>query len=370
MPSPKKIVMSGFKTIINYVESNQKTFNKRAFNEVDALVFSWISYFHISKDIYKKRIFKTTQIKELYNAKYIDKMIYDVSDIPGTKKLLPLLAASPRFRDIEILYYDENTSRMNEKQFSAMTFRFDKDKYFVAFRGTDHSFVGWKEDLNMSFLKCIPSQIAAKKYLETVMKKIRGTYFVGGHSKGGNLAVYATSFIDDKYKNRIKKIYNFDGPSLNRKLIDDERYKSNKKKILKFVPQSCVVGMCFEKTLNYKIVNSNAFGILQHNPFTWEIVNNKLKVLTNTTFDSKMFKNGINALVDNLSDEELKLFSNSIYDIIAATNVKTVDEFIKELAKNIPIVFKKITGFDEKQKALMKKVAETYIKEAVFGKMK
>ena len=357
--------MNQFKNILDYAENNIAPINTISLNDVDALIFSWVSYFHLNEKVYKKNTFGSIPIKEIYNAKYFDSMLFDVCDIPSSKKLLSFLAASPRFRDVEIVYYEEMTNKNREKQFSAMTFRISKETYFVAYRGTDHSFVGWKEDLNMSFLKHIPSQVAAKKYLNTVMKKYNGTYYIGGHSKGGNLAVYASSFIDNKYKKRIKKIYNFDGPSLNSKLINDESFKMIKNKIKKFVPQSSVVGMCFEKTVQYKIIKSNGIGFLQHIPFTWEIVNKKLTILKNTTFDSKMFKVGINALTDKLSDEELKLFANSVYNVVNATNVKTFEEFLKDFYKNSQIILNEINKFDGKIKDIMKKVFTTYIGEVL-----
>ena len=355
--------MDQIKNILNNKEKNIVAINKSALNDVDVLIFSWLSYFHLNEKVFKKNIFGSIPIKEIYNAKYLDTMLFDVTDILNSKKLLSLLAASPRFRDVEIVYYEELANKKREKQFSAMTFRIGKGKYVVAFRGTDHTFVGWKENLNMSFLKSIPAQVAAKNYLNKVMKKYSGTYYIGGHSKGGNLAVYASSFIDDKYKKRIKRIYNFDGPSLNSKLINDENYKMIKARIKKFVPQSSVVGMCFEKTSKYKIIKSNGIGLLQHIPFTWEIANNKLKILKNTTFDSKMFKAGINALVEDLSDEELKLFANSIYNVVNATKVKTFEEFLSDFNKNSMTVLKEINNFNDKIKETMKKVFKTYISE-------
>ena len=351
--------------ILNYVESNMKTFDEAALNEVDALVFSWLSYYHIDEKVFKKKSFGNIKIKELYNAKYFDGMLFGVSDIESSKKLLSLVAASPRFRDIDILYYDEHSSKSLEKQFSAMTFRIGVEKYLVAFRGTDHSFVGWKEDLNMSFMKHIPSQIAAKEYLEKVVSKYKGTYYIAGHSKGGNLAVYASSFINDSLKKFIVNIYNFDGPNLNSKLTEDARYKDTKIKIKKYVPQSSVVGMCFEKTLKYKIVKSNSLGMLQHNPFTWEVTGNKLKILKNTTFNSKIFKNGINALIDNLSDKELKLFANSIYEVVNATKVDTVEDFVKHINNTFPIVINEINSFNAEQKNLAKRIFDIYSKEVI-----
>ena len=362
MPFPQ------FQNIINYLESNLDTFNKTALNELDALVFSWLSYYHISKELLKKDSFDTVKLKELYNAKYFDGMLFDVFDIPSSKKMLSRIASSPRFREVEVLFYVENTNKQIEKQFSAMTFLYDKNKYFMAFRGTDHSFVGWKEDFNMSFMKHIPSQLSAKKYLEKVISKKKGEYIVAGHSKGGNLAIYASSFIDSKFNKCIKAIYNFDGPSLNAKLIEDERYINTKHLIKKFVPQSSMVGMCFEKTSNYKIIRSNAIGILQHNPFSWEIDGKTLKVLKNTTFESQTFKTGINALINTLDEDELKLFVDSIYGVIEATKVDTAEGFLKDINKNIKVLIDSINQLNPTQKKLMQKVVNIYMTEAFWPK--
>ena len=356
-------IIPQFKNIINYIEDNMKTFKQSAFNELDALVFTWLSYYHVDKEIYKQKSFDKIYLKDFYNAKYFYKMTYDVFDIPNSKKMLSLIAASPRFRDAEMFYFIENINKQIEKQFAAMTFEYEKGKYFVAYRGTDHSFVGWKEDFNMSFLKYVPAQVEAKKYLEDVIKKKPGSYIVGGHSKGGNLAMYAASFVDEKYRKNIKCIYNFDGPSLNSKLISDKRYISIKKLIKKYVPQSSVVGMCFEKTTNYKIIKSNSVGVLQHNPFTWGIDGNKLTVLKDSTFDSKAFKTGINALINTLSEEELKLFVDTLYGVVEATKADTAELFLKNLSKNTKIVFEAINKFNDEQKNLMGKVVKIYITE-------
>ena len=359
-----------FKNIIYYLENNLSTFEEQSFNEVDALIFTWLSYYHISDSIYKKESFDELAIKDFYNAKYFDSMTFDVFDIPNSKKLLSRVAASPRFRDLTVFYYSENTDKKIEKQFSAMTFKMGNNEYFVAYRGTDHSFVGWKEDFNMSFLKHIPAQIDAKDYLTKVMSEKKGEYTLGGHSKGGNLAMYAASFVDSEYKKRIKCIYNFDGPSLNSKLISDDGYGEIKNLIKKYVPQSSMVGMCFENTSDYKIINSNSVGVLQHNPFTWEVSGNNLKILNDSSFDSKAFKSGINALVSTLSESEIKQFIDSIYNVLETTKADTAEEFIKDLPKNLAIVLGSIGSLNDEQKNLLFKVAKIYISESFNGLIK
>ena len=323
------------KNIFYYVEHNLSTFKESKLNEVDALIFSFISYFHIQPEVYKKGTFDSVYIKDFNNMKYYDKMLYDSIEVESAKKLVKLLSASSRFRDVEMLYYIETLDKNVEKQFSAMTFRCLNNNYFVSYRGTDHSFIGWKEDLNMAYLTNVPSQVEALEYLKKVMSKCKGSYYVGGHSKGGNLAVYATSLIDKKYKNRIKEVYNFDGPSLNKFLLSETDYSDIENRINKYVPQSSIVGMCFERTHNYITIKSDAIGVLQHNPFTWEVVGNELKRTKDSTFDSKIFKKAINTLIDSLSEQELKLVVDTLYKVMVSTNSETIEQFVSNVLNNV-----------------------------------
>ena len=350
--------------LLEYVNKNLSSFDKKTFNEVDALVFSWISYYRLPNEMYRKNSNKEIALKDFYNAKYFDDLLFDIAEREKSKTLLSYIAASPRFRDITMSYYVEKTSKRIEKQFSAMTFRINNKKLVVAFRGTDHSFVGWKEDFNMSFLKHIPSQHEAVKYLEKILRNSKEKIYIVGHSKGGNLAVYAGSFLKKKYKKRIIQIYNFDGPNLNKDLTRSSEYKESKKLIKKYVPQSSVVGMCFDRTRDYKIIESTAIGVLQHVPFTWNIIKDKLRILKDTTFDSKMFKNGINALINNLSESELRQFSNTIYAIVEETKTNTVEELLSNLSKNLKIMFDASMNIDDSQRSLLSKVSNIFFNES------
>ncbi len=352
------------KNINDYVEKYLYTFEKKPFNEIDGIVLSWLSYYHIN-DVCQKNSFKEVKIKDLYNRKFFDEMVHDVFDNNSSLKLLSNLASSPRYRNLDIIYYVEKTSKNIGEQFSAMTFRFSGNNYFVAFRGTDHSFIGWKEDFDMSYLKRIPAQADAKRYLSLVMNKLKGNFYVGGHSKGGNLAVYSVLNLDDKLKRRIKRVYSFDGPSLRKETIHEKSYKKILPLIEKYVPQSSVVGMIFEETNNYKIIKSNSIGVLQHCPFYWEVVNDKLKILKDSAFDSKNFKAAINAMVDNLSDKELKIFVDTIYGVIESTKSDSVEEMLKNARKTIPRLFKSIRNLDEEQKKNISKASTIFIKESL-----
>ena len=353
------------KNLLYYVEHNLASFKKTKFNELDAMVFSYISYFHIQNQMYKKGIFDSIALKDLNNRKYYNKMYYDTIDIEASKKLLELVSANPRYHDVEILYYIEESSKTIEKQFSAMTFRFLDDSYFVAYRGTDHSFVGWKEDLNMAFLTHVPAQKAALKYLKKVLDRCKGTFYIGGHSKGGNLAIYASSFIDAKYKKRRKVVYNFDGPGLNKKLISQKGYEQIESITKKYVTQSSIVGMCFERTHKYIIIKSNSIGILQHNPFTWEIEGKKFKRAKDSTFDSIAFKRAINTLIDSLSEMEIKTVVDSFYEIVLSTKVNTVEQFLSDFLNGAKNIIESIAKLSEEQKKTIMKAVSIYIKGVI-----
>lgn len=351
------------KNINDYVEKYLYTFDEKPFNEIDSIVLSWLSYYHIN-DVCAKKSFNEVKIKDLYNRKYFYEMVHDVFDYNSSLKLLSNLASSPRYRDLDIIYYVEKTSKNIGEQFSAMTFRFSKNNYFVAFRGTDHSFIGWKEDFDMSYLKRIPAQADAKRYLTKVMTTLNGSFYVGGHSKGGNLAVYSVLYLDEKLKKRIKKVYSLDGPSLRKETIQDKSYKKILPLVEKYVPQSSVVGMIFEETNNYKIIKSNSIGVLQHCPFYWEVVNDKLKILKDSAFDSKNFKASINAMVNTLSDEELKIFVDTIYGVIESTKSDSIEEMLSNAKKTIPRLFKSIKNLNEDQKKNVSKAATIFLKES------
>ena len=125
--------------------------------------------------------------------------------------------------------------------------------------------------------------------------------------------------------------------------------------------------MCFDNSRDYEIVRSNAIGVLQHSPFSWEVDKSKFKVLKDTAFDSKMFKKGINALINNLSQDELKLFADTVYSIIEETNTNTVEELMSNFGKNAKVIFDSFKGMDEEQKKLMSKITNMFIKEAFIS---
>lgn len=253
-------------------------FHQSPINSIDNLIFSRLSYIpfdHIvSEDIDPSILLKEVMTKFVSQTNYHE-IVFQEEDI----HLLKELAASKRFGDLKLCAYVNSIDYTTESQFSAITIVLDKDIAFIAFRGTDNTIIGWKEDFNMTFTSPIHSQELAVEYVNSIAKNRKGNLYLGGHSKGGNLAVYSGYFVNTKVQKRIHTIYNNDGPGLNEEVIKRIQQKTLKTKIKTFVPQVSIVGMLLERKEAYQVVKSSESGILQHDVYSWNVLGTESELL-------------------------------------------------------------------------------------------
>ena len=245
---------------------------------------------------------------------------------PETKELLREAGRSARFGNMKLHAYVSYTDVKEETQFAAMTVELGDGTICVIFRGTDDTLVGWKEDFNLSFMSPIPAQSEAVRYLEEVSATFDGAIRVGGHSKGGNLAVYAATKADATVQNRIIAVYNQDAPGFKRDFLSSPEHERIEGKIRTIVPQSSVVGMLFENKGNYEIVKSTMSGIMQHNPFSWEIVGNDFIKLDSLTAEGERIAKVMNDWMAKATPEECRMFVEALYSILIATEATTLTE--------------------------------------------
>ena len=326
------------KNIISYTKEHLDTFDEREFCSIDSLILSWISYFHFPKELEGICTKKGMYLYELFRAEFFDRMTFEVWDAESSIALLTAMVASPRFRNIKISNFVEQSDSEEEKQFSAMTFLLKPDLCYVAFRGTDSTFVGWKEDFNMAFSFPVPSQLSAKKYLDKVSKSFKGTLLVGGHSKGGNLAVYSSMNSPDDVKERILRIYSHDGPGFLETVLEDKAFLSIHKKIEKTLPQSSIVGMLLEQQENFTVVKSNTNSFLQHNPFTWLINDVNFDTLESLSAGAKHFNATLNTWLSQTSIHDRERFIESLYKILTTCNQQSFVELYDNRQETIPVL--------------------------------
>ena len=199
--------------IIDYVKEEMRKADEKPFSEVDSLVLCQFSYLLFDGIVpgFEQECGKTT-VKDLYKAEFFSTIFPDNGSRKENQQLLLAMAASPRFRDMALCHYVNETDAAAEKQFAAITITVDEDTKYVAFRGTDSTLVGWKEDFNMAYITPVPAQQTAKEYVEKTAGQWQGKLWLGGHSKGGNLAVYAGIHAEENVRGQIERIYSHDGP--------------------------------------------------------------------------------------------------------------------------------------------------------------
>jgi hypothetical protein len=279
-------------------------------------------------------------------------------------RLLETLGACARYRDLELRGFVNQIDHAQEKQFAALTILTGDGSSFITYRGTDTSLVGWKEDFNMSFSAAVPAQIEAAAYLETMAERLRGFLRVGGHSKGGNLAVYAASFCDKKISSRITEIYNNDGPGFNREVIKSKGYKAIRGKIYSFVPQSSVIGMLFEHGGDYTVVKSTQSGLMQHDVYSWEVTYNDVVRLDRITRGSHFINRTLREWIGGMDHERREGFTEALYTILSSTEAKSFPELGAGWAKNTVLMIQSLKNIDEPTRALIINTLAALLKAA------
>jgi len=237
------------------------------------------------------------------------------------------MGESERFGKLLATKYINKIDQEQEKQFAAITVLMPDNTIFVSYRGTDNTIVGWKEDLNMSFKSHIASQISAKKYLEIIAqeypdKKIR----IGGHSKGGNVAVYAATFVNKEIKDRIINVYNNDGPGFCDDVIETPEYKEMIEKVHTYIPQSSVIGRLMNHREKYTVVKSVQKGIMQHDLYSWEVLGKEFVTLEEVTNGSEFVDKTIKEWLENVEPTKREQVIDVVFDILNTTDAQTMKE--------------------------------------------
>ena len=237
-----------------------------------------------------------------------------------------------------------------------MTFDLGDAKYIV-FRGTDDTLVGWKESFNMSFMYPIPAQKEALEYVKRVCEGYDGDIYIGGHSKGGNLAVFSAVEAPESIKRHIKAVYNNDGPGFTREFIESQKYLEIKDRLQTFVPESSVVGMLLEHEESYVVVKSTQSGIFQHNGLSWEVMGGEFIHLDTVAKESKRIDVDLKRWLSTMSNEERKTVLDTIYEILISTDAKTLSDLTSDKLKLV----KAWGSLDDESKALIKRCVKALI---------
>lgn len=332
------------------------------FNEVDALILSELVYVHFEGIVPGIEEDGCITIREA-NAKYMKSTTREMLYYKDKEILFDALAVSPRFADMTLCNYVSTYDQEAQEQFAAMHVNVMPGFTFVAFRGTDSTVVGWREDLNMSFMMPVPAQQSAVEYVEKTVKGLFRKYCFGGHSKGGNLAVYSGVFCNPKIQKKITQIYNFDGPGFNRKMINDEAYKRVESRIETFVPEQSIVGLLMEHEEDYKVVESTEFAILQHEGFSWVIDRDAFVLVDEVNKYSKTLSVTLKAWLAQMNTAERKAVVDAFFDVFVNAGINDFTEIVDMDMKMAGSLIKEVAKVPQEQRDKVMKLVKLLIEE-------
>jgi len=232
--------------------------------------------------------------------------------------LMPDMLSGKRFRDLELCCYVDEVDKEQDLQMSAIAFLLPDGTAYLAFRGTDGTLVGWKEDFNFSFQPETEGQRRAVAWLNRVGASLPGPLRVGGHSKGGNFATYASAFCERSIQDRILQVYSNDGPGFRQEVTEKEGYLRILDRVFSIIPDTSVIGLMFSGKVRHHVVSSSASGILQHDALTWNVRRNRF-VPAQLSETGKAIQNIVSGLMDQVDDGTRKYLIDTVFGLLSAT---------------------------------------------------
>lgn len=341
-------------SIVTYIEREQRTFTESPVNAVDSLVLSSLCYFNFDKLVLKPELSTVSCPLDTHTSTPV--LLSDIlalcdvdwltegswlKDSEDTLRFVQAIRASRRYRNVSVAFFVDEISDAVDKQFSATTFFLQSTSgamAYIAFRGTDGTLTGWKEDFNLSYKPVIPSQRSALAYVSGVSSATQCPLILGGHSKGGNLAQYAALCTDEGTYQRIVAVYDHDGPSF---LEDPSPRRTTADydcKLHKLVPESSAFGMILERRDDYRVVQSSASAIFQHHPFSWIVDGDDFVYQEDLNASAQFFDEALDTWLRSKTPAERERFIQTIYDLIMQTNTTSWAEFQTRLGANVATV--------------------------------
>ena len=303
-------------------------------NELDGLLMAVLSYlnFHGVQD---------HRGWTLEEAKRIDLLIEDGgASFEGRKKVFEAMADSARFSGCRMHHFIARTDEELSMQFSAECLDLPDGTMCVAFRGTDNTIIGWREDFNMAYQTQVPAQAAAAYYLTKAAKETDGKIRLVGHSKGGNLAVYAASKATKKVQDQIESIWSYDGPGMNMEMARSKGFQRIQPKIHSYIPQTSVIGLLMEYYDPYTVVHSTVKGLEQHDPLTWQVYGRHFEELPSIDRNAKVVCDTLHECLTNSTPEQRAAFVEALFRMADNTNATKMSDILNEKFRS----FRKMYG--------------------------
>ena len=349
------------------------TFSASPFCEVDNLIFSMLAFIDYGGIVPETPLGMPVKLSDCLTAhrrKHPGGEEFGQSIPEINNDLFAKAAQSVRFSDVYVTGYRFRLEEEEHLQFAAVSFILPDDTIFAAFRGTDDTLVGWHEDFNLSFTCPVMSQRLAVEYLGEIAAVHRGKIRTGGHSKGGNLAVFAAVFAEKNVRDRIITAYSNDGPGFLPEIIESEQFREMTPKIVTIVPQSSVIGMLLEHSEDFTVIESelpDSEGLFQHDPFSWTVKGPSFVHLDDLSKQGKRHNAVLSRWLSGITKEERRQFTETLFGLLQATGAKTLTELSTDQFARFSAAMKSFRELDRETKEQVYRFVRQLIEAAVKG---
>ena len=330
------------------------------FNAVDALILTQLSYVPF-EGVVSGRFDERRTLADAFAAYRPDEVPEPLRNATFEEnlRLFEKLARSERFGGAELCGYDRRTDPQLDLQFAAITFLLGDGTAFVAFRGTDGTIVGWREDFDLSFMDRTPGQQCAAEYLDRHFADCPLPLRVGGHSKGGNLALYAAVCCTPELRERVTAVYSFDGPGFRDEFTQSEAYLRVLPKLVSVIPQSSLIGQLMSSGAEHRIVRSDAVGMYQHQPYSWQVLGSRFEELEELSRYGAFLNRMLDGWISELDDTTRQKLVEAIFDVLEAPETETFRDINKNKTKNYAAILRALMALTPEQRGALKQALST-----------
>lgn len=342
--------------ILNYVKGvGSYTFDKLVLTPLDFLALTEIAYLPYDDILKSGECLTIAELAQIYiKENGFSGEILSVITKPRIE-LLSLMGATERYKHIHANHFINDISPETSKQFSAITYNLFFG-HLVVFRGTDENLTGWKEDFQMTYMNEVPAQVAAYDYLQECLDRVSGKIWVAGHSKGGNMAIFASSKIRPEDRDRIQSILAFDAPGLHDSILSSEGFLAIKEKIISYVPQDSVVSVLLGEPVNSQVVKSKGFLLLQHDTFTWEVSYLDFVKADGQSALSTHTDKTISELLGRMTLEDKKDFTDLIFTLFSDADIYKFGDITTNTPQKLIQILNSMANLSTEQRKLASRV--------------
>ncbi|MBU5480819.1 DUF2974 domain-containing protein [Blautia sp. MSJ-19] len=333
------------------------SFEQSAFNEVDNLILACLSYVNLdgisgvadSRGMELKKL-----VKEFQKLHTLEELEADKSFIRLAPFMMIKMAETNRFGNCVVRNYINEIITEQEQQFAALEVVLEDGTSYVSFRGTDDTIIGWKEDFNLS-TGVVPAQKRAVEYLHRVAENAQGMLRVGGHSKGGNLAIYGAVMCKEAH-DRILEIYSNDGPGFSKEFQELPETEKMMPKIIRIIPEYSIIGTLLEHEKEPIIVASSSKGLLQHDGFSWEVEGPTLVSRDSLNKTALRFIEILHKWIDGMDMEQKKVLIEDLFATLQASGYENLSEVQSGGLKSLAAMVKRVEKFAPESRGMMQEL--------------